>query len=159
MIDNDDVKSSIRARIKYRNKNIWICYLCSILCAKCKQIEYKHPTENCFSYESQGREVTFEKGNEWFLIDLHLLHFHEQVMIKKMQDKYLTRLSEYRDKILWSCKLCNPEGQEVSFDRRKEWHLVKVHIKRLHLKEMLQEMREKHIKGLNLEEEESLHLA
>ena len=68
----DDVSSSIKQRIRYRNKSIWMCYLC-------------HP---------EGLEVTFDIGKEWFQKDLHLLRYHQKEILLEANKKYLKQKDE-----------------------------------------------------------------
>lgn len=60
-----------------------------------------------------------------------------------------TRL-KYRNKSVYRCYLCHPEGREVTFDIGKEWFQMDIHLLRLHQKEMLAESRAKYLK-LDLE--------
>ena len=83
-----DASDAVKNRMRYRNKSIWICYLCAV-CEKCYKNIDEHPTEHCRDFSPRGGEVTFDLGKEWFLKDMHLLRYHQKDMLAKISKKYL----------------------------------------------------------------------
>lgn len=79
---------SVKNRARYYNKSIWRCYLCAV-CSKCYKGIYQHPTAECRNFEGEGKEVTFERGKEWYLKDMHMLRYHQKEMVRQAVQKYL----------------------------------------------------------------------
>jgi hypothetical protein len=79
---------AVKNRMKYRNKSIWRCYLCSV-CNECYKPIYLHPTPTCRDYKSEGKEVTFDLDKEWYQKDIHMMRYHQAEIVQEMCKKYL----------------------------------------------------------------------